>query len=289
MTSSNLSNDFQIQFHLQDVRKHEGCFKKVFGVKFCHIYPSLYCYFASVGSNTISIFHIPNESDKAQLVQYYVDEDVSSSNENSEDYYTVTWATDIHDSPVVAAAGNRAIIKVVNLLTQECKALLGHGDAINELTTHPNESSLIFSASKDRSIRLWNLRTFTCVAIFAGEEGHKDEIITIDIHRLGNVFASGSMDTSIKLWSLKDPVLLHAIEKSNEVNTESNPPEIFPTVYQQWPIFSTTQIHCDYVDCVRWVGDFILSKATKNRAVLWAPDPSRYKVPDESMKIKYLV
>ncbi len=52
----------------------------------------------------------------------------------------------------------------------------------------------------------------------------------------------------------------------------------FKPYIQPVPLFSTTQVHIDYIDCVRWVGNCIISKSTKNRVALWAPDSLRYKV-----------
>lgn len=34
------------------------------------------------------------------------------------------------------------------------------------------------------------------------------------------------------------------------------------------------QVHWAYVDCVRWLGDIILSKSVHNKVFLWEPDLS---------------
>lgn len=72
---------------------------------------------------------------------------------------------------------------------------MGHGAAIHELKVHPVDDSLIISCSKDESIRLWNIRTSVCVAIFAGDKGHRDEVLSCDFHPLGKCFVSAGIDT----------------------------------------------------------------------------------------------
>jgi len=111
-------------------------------------------------------------------------------------YICSCWGINADVLPLLIVAGKRGIITVINVPENEVdKVLVGHGSSVNELKIHPFNHSLLFSASNDRSIRLWNLQTKVCVAIFAGEKGHTNQVITIDIHLLGNCFASAGMGT----------------------------------------------------------------------------------------------
>jgi WD40 repeat protein len=40
----------------------------------------------------------------------------------------------------------------------------------------------MLSASKDESLRMWNVKNSTCVAIFSGHKGHRDCILSIGWH-----------------------------------------------------------------------------------------------------------
>lgn len=103
--------------------------------------------------------------------------------------------------PMISFAGFRGIITVLSLDKFQVRAVLvGHGGPVNHLCVHPLTTHLLFSASNDRSIRMWNLDNGVCIAIFAGEQGHINEVLTIDIHSLGNCFVSGGMGTMIFVY-----------------------------------------------------------------------------------------
>ena len=60
---------------------------------------------------------------------------------------------------------------------------------------------------------MWNLTNRVCIAIF-GVQGHRVEVLSIDMHLMGNCFASSGMDISIKIWALDTEKIVNAIEES---------------------------------------------------------------------------
>ena len=215
------------------------------------------------------------EDGSTDVLQVFVDEDVE------EIFFALAWSLDeASGQPLLAIGGLRGVIKIISASTQELIAcLLGHGNSVNELRFHPVDPALLLSVSKDESVRLWNTISGVCIAVFAGHQGHRDEVLSGDIHPLGNCMASCGMDNSIKVWSLESETLQLAIAESYEhlSHKDVSTRRAFGTRFIQFPIFSTTKVHSDYVDCVRWVGNLLLSKSTGNEILLWKPDSTRRK------------
>jgi len=176
-----------------------------------------------------------------------------------------------------AAGSSPRAILIFDLEHDEpIRVLPGHGRAINDLQISPLSTDILVSASEDYSIRIWNLNSKhekqPCRAIFAGQ-GHQQPLLTIDFHPNGRWLLSGAMDTAIALWAV--PPLSELDEKTDD-NLE-------PRVIA-YPCFISQEIHSNYVDCVKWYGDSILSRAArapsdgidkkmeKNEILLWKID-----------------
>ncbi|KAI5204290.1 WD40 repeat-like protein [Aureobasidium subglaciale] len=179
------------------------------------------------------------------------DEDISLN--------SVAWSKDSRTGePLVCVAGSGSNnIKILNVVTGNlARVLYGHGgtdipEAVNDLVTSPVSPNIIASCSSDYTIRIWNLdRKYDkqpCAAILSGE-GHRQTILSIDFHDNGRWLLSGGQDTMVCLWSVPE------IPDEN-AGTDRPTAVVFPH-------FASINMHSDYVDCVRFLGDLVISRAS---------------------------
>jgi coatomer subunit beta' len=86
---------------------------------------------------------------------------------------------------------------------EKVKEVEAHSDFIRSLIVHPTEPICITSAD-DGTIKIWDYdKNFTLVRSL---EEHKNFVMKIALNpKDPSMFASGSMDKKIKLWSITSP------------------------------------------------------------------------------------
>ena len=254
------------KYKFSSMLKQEGC-QEVYNLAFNFCHPAYKRVFASISMNRAVVYELADDGGISPL-QTYVDEN------KEENYYALSWARDReYGTPLLVIAGLNGVVRVLDCHAMDNpRTLKGHGNAINDLKTSPTHPSLVLSASKDESVRLWNLQTGVCVAIFAGYAGHRNEVLSCGFHPSGNFIISSGMDNSVKMWSLQGKV--HELINLSFVWDEGRhgPGASFPTLYEQYPAFSSAEIHTNYVDCAQYFGDAVLSKSIESKIVLWVRD-----------------
>lgn len=221
---------------------------------------------ATINKGTVRVYHIVAKK-RPRLLVYFPDADAD------EELYAVAWVfnADFRKRWWVLAGGKCRKLRVLDVRNRKTVMnLKGHGEAIYDVKVHPRDPSLVVTASKDESLRLWNLRVGATVAIFSGLMGHRGEVISVDFDRFGHRFASSSIDNTIRVWHVAcDPRVADAVIASHKAADKG---EVNPGVEVViGPAFVTRQVHKHYVDCVMWVGDALLSKSLNDVTYLWKP------------------
>ena len=200
---------------------------------------------------------------------------------------SVVWTKDpVTDKPWLCVGGVKPkSIQIIDVESgSRIRSLVGHGGDVNHLAIHPNAPHILASVSADYTLRLWNLKSSyeaePCVAIFAGE-GHRQPVLWCAFHPNGRWIFTSGLDCAICLWAVPD---LSEIDVA--LATDEMPPKP-KTIYH--PHFYSTEVHHNYVDCVQFYGDLVLSrcsldqaanKKTPNYILLWKIDGFHSSMPE---------
>ncbi|KAL1582456.1 hypothetical protein WHR41_08854 [Cladosporium halotolerans] len=170
---------------------------------------------------------------------------------------SLCWTVSAEGTPLICAAGSSPRTIFVFDIDQDepVQTLPGHGRAINDLQISPLSPYILASASEDYSVRIWNLspahQNQPCRAILSGQ-GHKQPLLALDFHPNGRWLLTGAMDTAIALWAIPP------LSELDSLPTNDVEPRVIP-----YPCFISQEIHTNFVDCVKWYGDSIISRAAR--------------------------
>jgi WD40 repeat protein len=201
---------------------HEPHRKPIYQVAFNQADASQADVFAVVGARWVSIYRMPatespphaetagtaaekngrKRKDKAaaamgrlEPLQTYADDDTEES------FYCVVWGADPSNGNAwLAVAGKRRQIRLIDCHRGVAlRTMRGHGGAVHEVRFVPHaQASLLLSASEDESVRLWCCSTAYCLAIFAGQQGHRDAVLSLDVRPDAAYLATAGVDGTVR-------------------------------------------------------------------------------------------
>jgi polycomb protein EED len=202
-----------------------------------------------------------------EIIQYFLDD-----LKFNEELCMAAWTKDMATgAPLLAVGGRAGIIKLLNVKTGKVvRTLSGHSDEITEILLSPQSQALLASAYADSTVRIWPLdpaHDHQPCALICAREGHRETVLSIAFHASGRYLLSGGMDHIINLWALPD--------LPDKETTGTDKP-----ITLVYPHFSTSMVHSNYVDCLAFHGDLILSKAAnKCKIVLWSIQNFTSRIP----------
>ncbi|KAF1832964.1 WD40 repeat-like protein [Decorospora gaudefroyi] len=124
------------------------------------------------------------------------------------------------DSKLIATCSADKNVRIWGLDFGDChKALFGHQDSIMQISFIPQpvdaeERHIIFSASKDKTIKSWDGDKFQQIQKF---NGHHGEIWSMTVGRAGDFIVSASHDKSIRIWTRSEEPLFLEEEREREM------------------------------------------------------------------------
>ncbi len=95
---------------------------------------------------------------------------------------------------IVLANGRK--IKILNMEGVLQKILIGHDELVTDWSFSP-DGNVLASASKDKNLRIWDVKSGKCLYIL---DGHKNSITSIAFSRDGKLLASGDSKGCIRIW-----------------------------------------------------------------------------------------
>ncbi|MBS1988025.1 hypothetical protein JST56_03455 [Candidatus Dependentiae bacterium] len=157
-----------------------------------------------------------------------------------------------------------------------CTTFEGHKDCVYCITQLSDGS--LASASRDNTIRVWDLNTNTCVATL---EGHRGWVYCITLLPDGRL-ASGSSDKTIRVWNLNTNTCVSTLERHRSVAycITLLPNSRFASGSSDnmiwiWDLNTNTSVatlegHTDLVSCIKQLSDGRLASGSHDRTIkLW--------------------
>ncbi|KAF8980761.1 hypothetical protein BGZ46_003723 [Entomortierella lignicola] len=163
---------------------------------------------------------------------------------------TCCWLHQPQDA-ILATAGTDRVIHVLSLArSKELVRLIGHNHTVTDIQAHPTKDEYLLSASKDGTVRMWNILTGKCLLIFE----YKASVVCFIPSAKGQVFLTGGYNGEVRQWNVPE--------------FESEPGEPIVTPASESRILQSN-LHSARIDCIRIANNKVLSKSVNGKVEYW--------------------
>lgn len=119
------------------------------------------------------------------------------------------------DGKTLATAGWDGAVNILDD-NQKITSIKAHQNIISTIAFSYN-TNILATASADKSVKLWNVKTFELMRVLSG---HSDRVTSVAFSHDDNIIATAGADKAVKLWRVKDGKLLHTLTgHSDEVTS----------------------------------------------------------------------
>ncbi|KAF9346889.1 hypothetical protein BGX26_001608 [Mortierella sp. AD094] len=163
---------------------------------------------------------------------------------------TCCWMHQSQDA-ILATAGTDKVIHVLSLArSKELVRLTGHNHIITDIQAHPTKDEYLLSASKDGTVRMWNILTGKCLLIYE----YKASVVCFIPSANGRVFLTGSYNGEVREWNVPE--------------FESEPEEPIVVLLNESRLLQSA-LHSARIDCIRIAKNKVLSKSVNGKVEYW--------------------
>lgn len=224
---------------------------------------------AAVGGTRICLYEFP--ANEPTIIPIKA---VNFKFEYDEELFTVAWCSLPENMHRVVFGGETGTMYVMDPVRMEIERhLKGCGDNVNDIRASPINPTLIVAASKDLSVRIFDIRNSACLLICGGMEMVPvANTLSADWTPDGKKILSCGFDHRVSGWDLSSERIQDHLKRCAEAINEGKEPEAhseynardisvqhhgdvlnlkdYCLIINQ-PTNLISDLHFDYVDCIR--------------------------------------
>ena len=93
-------------------------------------------------------------------------------------------------------------------------ALIGHTHQVYAIKWNPVDNDILASASFDKTVRIWNIATKTCIAVL---NKHSSAVYSVWFSPHGKYIVSGGIDCEMNIWRISDQKLIATYQANSYI------------------------------------------------------------------------